>query len=273
MFLKCSSRLKDSKEHRYWSIVENKRVADGRVVQRHVLYLGEINSSQQAQWRRTIDLLEVGQPRRRTVALFVEDRAPSDGEADDSIVRLKIHELELRRPRQWGGCWLACHLYQLLGLDAFWAQRLEASRKGTPWALVLQTLVAYRFLDPGSEWRLHRHWYEHSAMADLLGEDFRLAADDTLYRCLDRLLEHKEAVFDHLTQRWKDLFGAKFDVLLYDLTSTYFESEPPLEEDDKRRFGYSRDKRSDCVQVVIGLKSHAGGLSGGLRSVGRQHER
>jgi hypothetical protein len=273
MFLKCSARLKDGKEHRYWSIVENKRVADGRVVQRHVLYLGEINSSQQAQWRRTIDLLEVGQPRRRTVALFVEDRAPSDGEADDSIVRLKIHELELRRPRQWGGCWLACHLYQLLGLDAFWAQRLEASRKGTPWALVLQTLVAYRFLDPGSEWRLHRHWYEHSAMADLLGEDFRLAADDTLYRCLDRLLEHKEAVFDHLTQRWKDLFGAKFDVLLYDLTSTYFESEPPLEEDDKRRFGYSRDKRSDCVQVVIGLKSHAGGLSGGLRSVGRQHQR
>jgi transposase len=253
MFLKCSARLKDGKEHRYWSIVENKRVADGRVVQRHVLYLGEINSSQQASWRRTIDLLEVGQQRRRTVALFAEDRAPAGWEDDESIVRLKVHELELHRPRQWGGCWLACHLYQQLGLDAFWAQRLEASRKGTPWDLVLQTLVAYRFLDPGSEWRLHRHWYEHSAMADLLGEDFRLVADDTLYRCLDRLLEHKSALFGHLTQRWKDLFGAKFDVLLYDLTSTYFESEPPLEEDDKRRFGYSRDKRSDCVQVVIGL--------------------
>jgi transposase len=253
MFLKCSARLKDGKEHRYWSIVENKRVTDGRVIQRHVLYLGEINSSQQASWRRTIDLLEVGQPRRRTVALFAEDRAPADGEEDESMVRLKVHELQLHRPRQWGGCWLACHLYQLLGLDAFWAQRLEPSRKGTPWALVLQTLVAYRFLDPGSEWRLHRHWYDHSAMADLLGEDFRLAADDTLYRCLDRLLKHKPALFSHLTQRWKDLFGAKFDVLLYDLTSTYFESEPPREQDDKRRFGYSRDKRSDCVQVVIGL--------------------
>jgi transposase len=253
MFLKCSSRLKDGKEHRYWSIVENKRVAGGRVIQRHVLYLGEINSSQQVSWRRTIDLLEVGRPRRRTVALFAEERAPSGGDEDDTIVRLKVHALELHRPRQWGGCWLACHLYQTLGLDAFWRRILEPSRKGTPWDLVLQTLVAYRFLDPGSEWRLHRHWYEHSAMADLLGEDFRLAADDTLYRCLDRLLAHKQALFGHLTQRWKDLFGAKFDVLLYDLTSTYFESEPSLDEEDKRQFGYSRDKRSDCVQVVIGL--------------------
>jgi hypothetical protein len=253
MFLKCSVRLKDGKEHRYWSIVENKRVARGRVIQRHVLYLGEINSTQQASWRKTIDLLEVGQERRRTVALFAEERTPEGWDQDESIVRLKVHELQLHRPRQWGGCWLACHLYQTLGLDDFWARRLAPSRKGTPWDLVLQTLVAYRFLDPGSEWRLHRHWYEHSAMADLLGADFRLAADDTLYRCLDRLLAHKPALFDHLTQRWKDLFGAKFDVLLYDLTSTYFESEPPAEEADKRQFGYSRDRRSDCVQVVIGL--------------------
>jgi hypothetical protein len=133
--------------------------------------------------------------------------------------------------------------------------------------------VAYRFLDPGSEWRLHRHWYEHSAMADLLGADFRLAADDTLYRCLDRLLAHKPALFAHLTQRWKDLFGAKFDVLLYDLTSTYFESEPPLEEEDKRQFGYSR---SPALRLRAGrhrLDRHPGGLSAGLRGVGRQHQR
>jgi transposase len=118
---------------------------------------------------------------------------------------------------------------------------------------VLQTLVSYRLIDPGSEWRLHREWFDKSAMADLLGADYRLAVDDTLYRCLDQLLEHKATLFSHLQQRWKDLFAARFDVLLYDLTSTYFESDPPFGEADKRRFGYSRDKRFDCVQVVIAL--------------------
>ena len=251
MFLKRSSRRKNGKEHYYWSLVENKRVSGGRVVQRHVLYLGEINSSQEAAWRKTIEVLEAGQPRARTIALFPEERAPQAG--DENIVGVRLHELELHRPRQWGACWLAGELYGKLGLDGFWRQRLCPSRKGTPWDLVLQTLVTYRLIDPGSEWRLHRHWYEHSAMGDLLGEDFRLAADDTLYRCLDLLLEHKTAIFSHLTDKWKDLFNAKFEVLLYDLTSTYFESAPPFPEGDKRRFGYSRDKRFDCVQVVIAL--------------------
>jgi transposase len=118
---------------------------------------------------------------------------------------------------------------------------------------VLQTLCCYRLLDPGSEWRLHRAWFERAAIGDLPGEDFSIAAKDTLYRCLDRLLEHKRALFDHLSAKWKDLFGVKFEVLLYDLTSTYFESNPPFPENDKRQFGYSRDKRSDCVQVVIAL--------------------
>lgn len=251
MFLKCSKRLKNGKEHFYWSIVENKRVQGRRVVQRHVLYLGEINSTQESAWRKTIDLIEVGQAVPRTVALFPQERAPVV--PDENVVKVRLKELRLERPRQWGACWLGCELYRKLGLDQFWQERLRPSRKGTPWDRVLQTLVLYRLLDPGSEWRLHRYWYERSAMADLLGEDFRLAADDTLYRCLDLLLEHKEALFSHLNQRWKDLFGAKFEVLLYDLTSTYFESDPPFPEGDKRRYGYSRDKRSDCVQVVIAL--------------------
>jgi transposase len=123
---------------------------------------------------------------------------------------------------------------------------------------VLKTLVAYRLIDPGSEWRLHRQWYEQSAMGDLLGADFALAQKDNLYRCLDRLLAHKTALFSFLQQRWKSLFGAAFEVLLYDLTSTYFECDPP--EAGKRRFGYSRDKRSDCVQVVIALVVTPDGL-------------
>jgi len=251
MFLKCSNRFKNGKEHCYWSIVENKRVRGGRVVQRPVLYLGEINSSQESAWRKTVDLLEAGQPVPRTVALFPEERAPVV--PDQSVVQVRLSDLRLERPRQWGAGWLGCELYRKLELDKFWRERLLPSRKGTPWERVLQTLVLYRLIDPGSEWRLPRHWYEHSAMGDLLGEDFRLAADDTLYRCLDLLLEHKPALFSHLTRRWQDLFGAKFEVLLYDLTSTYFESDPPFPEGDKRRYGYSRDKRSDCVQVVIAL--------------------
>jgi len=252
MFLKESTRFKDGKAHHYWSLVENRRVDGGRkVVQRHVLYLGEINSTQQEAWRKTIEVFESGSKRPRTVALFPEQRAPEV--ADDQIVRIRLDQLELRRPRQWGACWLASVLYQKLQLDSFWGQRLQASRKGTRWDHVLQTLVSYRLIDPGSEWRLHREWFDKSAMADLLGADYRLAVEDTLYRCLDQIVEHKAALFVHLQERWKDLFAAQLDVLLYDLTSTYFESDPPFAEGDKRRYGYSRDKRFDCVQVVIAL--------------------
>jgi len=251
MFLRSTTRIKNGKEHEYFSIVENKRVAGGRVVQRHVLYLGEVNSRQEEAWRKTIEIFEEGQARPRTVALFAADRV--EPVADEQVVRIRLGDLQLRRPRQWGGCWLAGELYEQLQLDRFWAERLPASRKGTRWDLVLRTLATYRLLDPGSEWRLHRQWFEASAMADLLGEDFGLAEIHKLYECLDLVLAHKGALFDHLTQRWKDLFNARYDVLLYDLTSTYFESEPPFGDEDKRKFGHSRDKRSDCVQVVIAL--------------------
>jgi transposase len=251
MFLRYTTRKKNGKEHRYYSLVENRRVASGRVVQRHALYLGEINDNQQEAWRKTVEIFEEGQARPRTVALFPEDRIGPVEDAD--IVRIRLSQLSLHRPRQWGACWLAGQLWEQLALDRFWAERLPPSRKGTRWDWVLQILVIYRVLDPGSEWRLYRHWFEHSAMADLLGVDQELAEIHKLYECHERLLEHKGDLFTHLTQRWKDLFNARFEVLLYDLTSTYFESDPPFAEGDKRRHGYSRDKRPDCVQVVIAL--------------------
>ena len=252
MFLRATTRKKDGKEHRYFSVVENKRVGGGRVLQRHVLYLGEINSSQELAWRRSIEVLDEATQGARTLALFPEDRC--EGVIpDESIVRLKLAQLRLERPRQWGACWLTLKLWRQLGLDEFWSERLVASRKGTCFDQVLFVLVAYRLLSPGSEWRLHRHWYEHSALGDLLGADSALADIHTLYACHDRLLEHKEALFDHLVGRWRDLFNVSFDVLLYDLTSTYFESDPPADDEDKRRYGYSRDHRPDCVQVVIAL--------------------
>ena len=251
MFLRCTTRKKNGKEHRYWNLVENRRVAGGQVVQHQVLYLGEINDSQQEVWRKSIEVFEDGRSAPRTVALFAEDqRAPVD---DEQVIQVRLKDLAVRNARQWGACWLACELYEQLKLDQFWAERLPPSRKGTRWDLILETLCVYRLIDPGSEWRLHRHWFERSAMADLLGSDFRLAESHRLYDCHDLLLKHKEALFTHLSERWKDLFNAKFDVLLYDLTSTYFESDPPFGEGDKRKFGYSRDKRPDCVQVVIAL--------------------
>src|ERR1700748_636339 len=252
MVLRCKVRRKDGKQHRYWSVVENTRTARGRVVQRHVLYLGEINDTQASAWRRSIEVLEEGATQPHTLSLFPEDRC-AGVLADASIVHVKLSQLQLRRPRQWGACWLALLLWRELQLDQFWSKRLGSSRKGTHWDQVLFVLVAYRLLAPGSEWRLHREWFRRSALADLLGEDAGLAEIHKLYRCHDRLLQHKQAVFDHLVGRWRDLFNISFDVLLYDLTSTYFEAAPPFPEGDKRRFGYSRDHRPDCVQIVIAL--------------------
>jgi hypothetical protein len=258
MFLRFNRRFKDGKEHRYWNIVESRRCASGKVVQRQVLYLGEINDSRHEAWCRVIEAFDEDARRHTQLALFPADRAvPQHAQAHG--VQVRLDAMELHRPRQWGACWLACQLYEQLELDRFWAQRLPNSRGGTCWQHILQTLVCYRLIDPGSEWRLHRLWYEQSAMADLLGGD-ALVEKNALYRCLDKLLAHKAALlahkaalFSHLRERWQDLFAAGFEVLLYDLTSTYFEAAPPDDDNDKRRYGYSRDKRRDCVQVVIAL--------------------
>ena len=222
------------------------------MVQRQVLYLGEINGSQQEAWCRVIEAFDEGAQQTTQLALFPADR-PLPEHAEGHGVQIRLGAMQLHRPRQWGACWLARHLYEQLELDCFWAARLPDSREGTCWRHILETLVCYRLIDPGSEWRLHRLWFEQSAMGDLLGEDFALVEKNALYRCLDKLVEHKPALFTHLRRRWQDLFGARFDVLLYDLTSTYFESDPPSDDSDKRRHGYSRDKRPDCVQVVIAL--------------------
>jgi transposase len=251
MYLKCHHRLKDGKEHRYWSIVESVRTRRG-VIKRQLLYLGEINDSQRAQWCSALDVLDLsGSSTVKQMSLFPEDRTPPEEVINPIQVRLS--QMTLRRPRQWGGCWLALELWSLLGLDGFWTSRLQKSRKGTEWLNVLKTLVIYRLLDPGSEWRLHRDWFKNSAMPDLLGTDDGIAAKNTLYRCLDKLCEHKEELFSFLKSQWALLFNASYDVLLYDLTSTYFECDPSEAGDGLRKFGYSRDKRSDCVQVVIAL--------------------
>lgn len=250
-FLQCHRRFKNGKDHYYWSIAEKIRTSRGWV-QRHLLYLGEINDSQKEAWTKVVDVFDTVSQQTTELALYPADRLIPE-HASQYGVNVRLDQFELRRPRQWGACWMGCHLWDQLKLDEFWSQRLPDSREGTCWRQVLQTLAVYRLVDPGSEWRLHRQWFSSSAMADLLEGDFSLAEKDNLYRCLDKLLPHRDALFGHLRARWEDLFGVKFEILLYDLTSTYFESDPPSSEIDKRQYGYSRDKRPDCVQVVIAL--------------------
>jgi transposase len=249
MFLRSHRRMKDGKEHRYYSIEESRRLQSGRVVQRRVLYLGEINDSQQAAWRKTLAVFDEQQQGYTTLSLFPEDR-PVPAEAVDSV-QVKLSEMTLRRARPYGNCWLGCELWRQLELDQFWEQKLERGREEVSWAQVLELLVVNRLIDPGSEFRLHRQWFDQSAMDVLLGVDFAVAEKDRLYRCLDRILSHKADLFVHLQQRWKSLFDVAFDVLLYDLTSTYVEGK--AEQNPKAKRGYSRDGRPDCKQVIVAL--------------------
>ena len=249
MFLRSHRRMKDGKEHRYFSIEESRRLQSGRVVQRRVLYLGEINDSQQVAWRKTLEVFDEQQQDYTTLSLFPEDR-PIPTEAVDSV-QVKLSEMKLRRARPYGNCWLGCELWRQLELDQFWEEKLERGREEVSWAQVLELLVINRLIDPGSEFRLHRQWFDHSAMDVLLGVDFAVAEKDRLYRCLDRILKYKQDLFLHLQQRWKSLFNVPFDVLLYDLTSTYVEGE--AEQNPKAKRGYSRDGRPDCKQVVVAL--------------------
>src|SRR6267143_775656 len=249
MFLRSNKRIKDGKEHRYYTVVESRRLRSGKVAQRQVLYLGEINDSQQAAWRKTLEVFDEEQHRFTPLSLFPEDR-PIPADAVDSG-QGKLSEMKLERARPYGNCWMGCELWRQLQLDRFWSEKLPRGRESVAWAQVLELLVVNRLIDPGSEFRLHRQWFDRSAMAELLGVDFAVAEKDRLYRCLDRLLEHKQDLFVWLRQKWADLFHADFEVLLYDLTSTYFEGE--MEDNPKARLGYSRDGRPDCLQVVIAL--------------------
>ena len=249
MFLRYNTRKKDGKVHRYWSVVESRRLRAGHSTQRTVLYLGEINDVQQAAWRQQLEVLNEATAVTEQICLFPEDR-----EIPPEVLnglQVKLSELTLRRPRVFGDCWLACRLWDELQLEAFWRECLPDGKAEVPWFKVLELLAVRQLVAPGSKWHLHRHWFLTSAMDQLLDEDFAVAAKNRLYECLDRIDAHRSALFGHLQARWKDLFGATYDLLLYDLTSTYFEGE--MEQAPKAKYGHSRDQRSDCRQVVIAV--------------------
>jgi len=256
MFLRSHLRKKNGKEHRYWSVVESRRLANGQSAQRQLLYLGEINGSQEAAWRKSIDIFDEDKHESQQAALFPDDGPiPADEVNGLSLV---MSDIRLLRPRPFGDCWLGCLLWRELGLDHFWQTQLGDDRGNVPWEKVLQLLAVNRLCQPGSELAVHRNWFVNSAMDELLACDFAVAEKDRLYRCLDRVLAHKDALCQHLVRQWKTLFDANFDILLYDLTSTYFEGR--CESNPKAKHGYSRDKRGDCRQVVIALVVTTDGL-------------
>ena len=249
MFLKLRTRKKDGKVHHYYSVCESLRVHGGRTVQRQLFHLGELSSAQRDAWERTIETLHEDGSRRQLRFCADADRDLAD--TGEDVVEVKLKTMSVHRPRRWGDCWAGCKLWEELGLRRFWEDRLGEDEGAVPWHKVLELLSVNRLLAPRSELYIHEKWFAQTAMDLLLDGDERLAAKDRLYRCLDRITEHKQALEEHLAGRWKDLFNASFDLLLYDLTSTYFEGEAA--EVPKARRGYSRDHRPDCLQVVLAL--------------------
>jgi transposase len=248
MFLKTHRVRKDGKLHIYYSVCESLRVSRSRVTQRRVLQLGELNTTQLDRWQRSIETVhEDGQ--RHQMRLFTdrEGQAP----AAEDVAEVILSSLAVRRPRRFGECWIGCKLWEELGLREFWETALAEERGPVPWAKVVELLAVNRLCAPRSELSIHEKWFGQTAMDLLLDSDASLAEKDRLYRCLDRILAHKEALEQHLAAKWRDLFGAGFDVLLYDLTSTYFEGEAV--EVDKARRGYSRDHRPDCLQLLLAV--------------------
>jgi transposase len=248
MFLKRHVRRKDGKEHVYYSLTESTRVSRSRTTQRRVLNLGELNTNQLEHWQRSIEVIEENGSARQ-MRLFT-DREGTAPPAEDACEVL-LSTLAVCKPRQFGAPWLGCRVFEELKLDQFFSNALSKRRGPEEWAKVVELLVVNRLCAPGSELSVHEHWFDRTAMDFLLGSGPEVAAKDRLYRALDKIVPLKKELEKHLSARWKDLFNAQTEVVLYDLTSTYFEGA--AEESEKAKRGYSRDHRPDCPQVVLAL--------------------
>ena len=249
MFLRCYKRKKNGKLHHYYSVVENRRIANGRVAQKTVLYLGEITSDQEKAWRKTLQVFDVDQNKPVYKYLFATEEESICEDIDAIPVRLS--HLKLSHPRVFGDCWLGCQIWDELKLDSFWKKRIDGYKTTIAFSKVLKLLVINRLIKPGSELYVHQHWFDQTAMDVLLDCDFTVAQKNRLYECLDKILPYKDELCQYLKERWETLFDISYDVLLYDLTSTYFEGL--CEQNPKARFGHSKDRRSDCRQVLIAL--------------------
>src|ERR1700687_2877613 len=247
MFLRPHQRNKDGKEHTYWSLVETVRTVDGPR-QKTLCYLGELNGSAQARWLKSVEVFNE-QGEAQQLKLFPSHiEVPDD---DPQVARVLVNRVRLERTRQFAACFLGWEMWKQLGLDGFYEQALDEEAAEVPWSRVAAVLAINRLCAPGSELAIEERWYPSTALDDLLEIEEGKINDPRLYRCLDRILPHKRKLEQHLKQRYGELFGAEFDVLLYDLTSTYLEGA--AEKNPMMGRGYSRDHRPDCEQMVIAL--------------------
>jgi transposase len=247
MFLRSHGRKKDGKDHTYWSLVETVRTPDGPR-QKTLCYLGELNGSAQARWLTTVEVFNA-QGETQQLKLFPSHVQPPPD--DPQVARVLLHKVRLERTRQFGACFLGLEMWKRLELDRFFEQAVDGESVDVPWSRVAALLAINRLCAPGSELAVEQRWYPSTALDDLLQIEDGKINDTRLYRCLDRILPHKTKLERHLKDRYGELFGAEFDVLLYDLTSTYVEGA--AEKNPMVRRGYSRDHRPDCEQLVIAL--------------------
>lgn len=247
MFLRSHQRHKDGKPHSYWSLVETVRTPDGPR-QRRLCYLGELNGNAQARWLKTIEVFNE-QGESHQLKLFSSEAEPPKNEPN--VARVLVSQVRLERVRQFGNCFVGLELWRRLGLDRFYEQLLDGEVADVAWSRVAAVLAINRLCAPGSELSIEERWYPDTALDDLLRIEPGKINDTRLYRCLDRLLPHKKELEKHLKQRYGELFGAEFDVLLYDLTSSYVEGA--AQQNPLMQRGYSRDHRPDCKQLVIAL--------------------
>ena len=247
MFLRQHGRHKDGKDHTYWSLVETVRTPDGPR-QKTICYLGELNSSAQARWVKTVEVFN-DQGDAQQLKLFPSNVEPPGD--DPQVARVLLNKVRLERTRMFGSCFLGLDLWKRLELDRFFERTVDCGAADVPWSRVAALLAINRLCAPGSELAIEQRWYPSTALDDLLEIEEGKINDTRLYRCLDRILPHKTKLERHLKERYGALFGAEFDVLLYDLTSTYVEGA--AEKNPMVRRGYSRDHRPDCEQLVIAL--------------------
>ncbi|AQQ10246.1 Transposase [Sedimentisphaera cyanobacteriorum] len=249
MYLKKHKRKKNGKINSYYSIAEKRKVSRGRYVEKMVLYLGEISDSQKKSWQRSIEIInEDNKPVRKSLFAFDQDNHTHH---DIDTIPVKLSKMKLNNPRTFGDCWLGCEIWDMLGLDTFWSERIDTAKSPVDYSKVVKLLTVNRLIKPGAEFYVHRHWFTQTAMDVLLGCEFDVAEKNRLYRCLDRILPYKEELCSYLKDTWQMMFNLEYDILLYDITSTYFEGL--CKSNPKAKFGHSKDRRGDCRQILIAL--------------------
>jgi hypothetical protein len=252
MFIKRCIRNKNGKPHAYWQLVESYRTARGPR-HRTVAYLGELSSTDKRGWARLADQLDgkAAKKARQQLFLFQRRQDGDDAEPVPEQIEVNLKSVRVTASRDFGDVFLGLTLWRTLDLDEFFEAALPSGYEDVPWALMACILTIARFVEPDSELHVEDTWYRRTALSDMLGVGADKVNDSRLYRTLDVILPLKSRIENHLKQRIGELFAPDFDLLLYDVTSTYFEGQ--CKANPRAKHGYSRDHRPDCKQVCIGM--------------------